>query len=589
MPYAHELMVKVMPEWLVENYKILEEKLQDIVLMRRGLLIPHPREEYDVLEERILESLELKTPRLLKCGHFVGPEADIDDQGDDVEDVRSVTDDVTGRGSRMSGMSGGTVTAEEEAEWAYPTPEADDESICTDCHRQVKRPGKGVGRGTKRWDLKIYAANGLMRAGAWSAAWSEMERCDVEISPWIPEVVRKALEKRMEEEKEAMRRKQLYAAELQLQMEEEAARQRQLEQEAEAKRRADEAELQTRIEAEAAALQKKLEEEAAEKRRLEESLDEKIEEAKETIRLEFEAQALAEAHSVAERLRAMEEALKKEQEKSSPQPPPVSDIPAEERQARSVSRGRARCRSHQPHMDEIPLGTLLKNYVLLLLRDQRNFFILLLSVLVVFLSMNKTPDGSTRSSLSTVSDIPLPHLPDPTSSLVMTSSATTTATSISTLTVTQLRPARSDQSIPAQSSVAVPIDKSNLRISCSEDVISSIPESSAHVPFSTDSQSPCRTAEVVSHEADLSLASPSLSAPAITENAQPASGTASASVRPAQPEEILSPMQSDEAPSVSTSAAVAEALEADHISESPPQNAEGAVEDPLGSHEKDEL
>ncbi|KAJ4288495.1 hypothetical protein N0V90_011731 [Kalmusia sp. IMI 367209] len=290
MPYTPEVMAKIMPDWLVENYKVLEEKLQDIVLMRRGLLIQHPRDEYDVLEEHILESLELKTPRLLKCGHFVGPDADDEYiQEDDEDEIRAAADDGTGRGSRMSG---GTVTAEEDAEFRYPTPTSDDASVCMDCHRQVKKPGQGVGAGSKRWDIKIYAANGLMRAGAWSAAWSEMERCDVEISPWIPSDVRKTLEKKLEQEQEAAKRKALYALELQRQMEEEAAMQQKLAEVAEAKKRAEEAELQRLIEAEAAALQKKLEEEAAEKRQLEETLNEKIEEAKEAIRLEFEAQAL---------------------------------------------------------------------------------------------------------------------------------------------------------------------------------------------------------------------------------------------------------------------------------------------------------
>lgn len=151
-------MVRVMPEWLVENYKVLEEKLQDIILMRRGLLIPHPRDEYDLLEERILESLELKTPRLLKCGHFVPPDTDTDESEDE---VASVTDDCTGRGSRMSG---GTLTLDHESHM----------DACVDCHRELKRPGKGVGAGRRRWDLKIYAANGLMREAAWTACWNDM-------------------------------------------------------------------------------------------------------------------------------------------------------------------------------------------------------------------------------------------------------------------------------------------------------------------------------------------------------------------------------------------------------------------------------
>ncbi|KAF2874049.1 hypothetical protein BDV95DRAFT_473378, partial [Massariosphaeria phaeospora] len=415
MPYSHDLMVKVMPPWLVNNYKLLEEKLQDIILMRRGLLIPHPSEEYDLLEERILENLELKTPRLLKCGHFVGSEPDTDEHDEDDDELRSVADSSTGRGSRMSG---GTLAVDEEAEWKYPTPETDDGSVCTDCHRQVKLPGTGVGSGTKRWDIKIYAANGLMRAGAWTAAWSEMERCDVEIAPWIPHDVRKALEKRVQEEQEAETRKQIYAAEVQRRVEEEAARLKKLEVEAEAEeqRRIDEAEVQKRLEVEMAARQRKIDEEVAAKK-LEDTLQEKIEEAKEAIRLEFEAQALAEAKAVTERLKTMEDALEREQEQT--------------------SRGGVRSHSRQPQMADIPLGTLFKNYVLLLARDQKNLAIIALGLVVVFLCTHMNPKlASQIVSPSLPTMLPENHYPESVSSVVVTTTATSTATSFATVTVT---------------------------------------------------------------------------------------------------------------------------------------------------------
>lgn len=454
MPYTPDVMVKIMPEWLVENYKILEEKLQDIVLMRRGLLIQHPRDEYDVLEERILESLELKTPRLLKCGHFVAPDSDDEEANDYAEEHAYVTEEGTGRGSRMSG---GTVTAEEDPDGRYPTPVSDDAGMCMDCHRQVKKPGHGVGAGTKRWDIKIYAANGLMRAGAWTAAWSEMERCDVEISPWIPHEVRKTLDKRLEQEQEAAKVKALYAAELQRRIEEEAASQKKLEEEVEAKRRSEEAELQIKMEAEAIILQKKLEEEAAEKRKLEATLTEKIEEAKEAIRLEFEAQALMEANGVAERFRAMEDALKAEREKASPREPPVRQRHQISSRSRSRSRHRTRSRSSRTRIEEIPLGTLLKNYFALQLRDSRNFFILILAALVVFLMTKSnhnwnlqqpTLDLADAATLDIVGESIIP--------VVVTSTATMTATSISTLLVTETRQMEAIQetSLPASSDMS---------------------------------------------------------------------------------------------------------------------------------------
>ncbi|KAH7128434.1 hypothetical protein B0J11DRAFT_603659, partial [Dendryphion nanum] len=410
-PYSQDLMVKIMPDWLISNYKLLEDKLQDIVLMRRGLLIPHPRDEYELLEERILESLELKTPRLLKCGHFVAPQDSDDDQSSDDDDTyaHSTTDDGAGRGSRMSG---GTLTVDEDGELkSYPNSEVASPSVCTDCHRQVKKPGNGVGMGSKRWDLRLYAANGLMRAGAWSAAWSEMERCDVEISPWIPDTMRRELDKRVKEEQEAERTKQLYQAELQRRADEDVLRLRELERVAEEKKKLEEAAIQEQVELEMKERQRKLDDEEAAKQRLEATLEERLEEAKEAIRLQFEAQSLLEADSVAGRFRALEEKLKNEVSRS-----------------RSISRMRP--------IDDIPLGTLLRNYLVLLAQDPRNVFIVVLSAVAIFLAthMDASPLIQVPAS-SLPSVLPEHRLPDSVpsiSSIYVTSTTTATAISIST-------------------------------------------------------------------------------------------------------------------------------------------------------------
>jgi len=409
VPYTHELMARVMPEWLVENFKLLEEKLQDIILMRRGLLIPHPRDEYDLLEERILESLELKTPRLLKCGHFVPPEDDTDKEEED--DDRSV-DDNTGRGSRMSG---GTFTEEHE---------------CADCHHELKRPGKGVGAGTRRWDIKIYAANGLMRANAWAACWGEMERCDVELQPWIPDDLRKTLEKRMIEEQEADKRKHMYAIELQRQIQESTSKQKIADEEEAERRRLEELELQKSFEAAAAALQRSVEEKAAEKKRFEEAIEEKIQEAKQSMRVEVEAQAQAEASALAERLRLLESAL---QEQKKPMHASGSES-GENRVLRAA---------------DIPLGTLMKNYVLVLLKDPRNFIILALGALVVVLAMNMRtqPQQLQMASIEAESS-----LQQTVHTIAFTTTATTTATSFSTLTVTEVQTATSVHEVVAPTS-----------------------------------------------------------------------------------------------------------------------------------------
>jgi hypothetical protein len=398
VPYSHDIMARIMPDWLVENYKLLEEKLQDIILMRRGLLIPHPRDEYDLLEERILESLELRTPRLLPCGHFVPPE-DEDDREDE-DDVASVGDENTGRGSRMSG---GTLTE------GSNTSANGDHSMCIDCHRELKKPGKGIGAGTRKWDIKIYAANGLMRSAAWQACWNDMERCDVEIHPWIPEEVRKTLERRAQEEQEADKRKQLYTVELQRQIQEAAAKTKILEEEANEKKRKEEAELQKSFEEAAAALQRSIEEKAAEKKRFEEDLQVKLNEAKEAVRLELEAKAAAESEAVAQRLRALETTIK-EQEKA--------DADA----------------SHRPRSDQIPLSTLLKNYVFLLLSDKRNFVILLLAVAVAYLAMGMRA-ARQQSPSSQMLELPI----EVAAQMPNAVTATMTATAYSTFTVTEFQ------------------------------------------------------------------------------------------------------------------------------------------------------
>lgn len=171
LSYSPEILETVLPPSILASWKLLQEKATDTVL-ERGILIPHPKEDYDLLEERLLESLELKIPRILKCGHFhLSPEEEAD------------------------------IAAESDSE---AETDAHDADICLDCGRRI-RDGKfgSAGTGSKRWDIKLFAANGLMRAGAWSAAWREMERVDVEILPWMEEDMKRELELRREEDERA--------------------------------------------------------------------------------------------------------------------------------------------------------------------------------------------------------------------------------------------------------------------------------------------------------------------------------------------------------------------------------------------------
>lgn len=185
--YSKQLLDKInAPAYIEENQRLLEEKLSETV-RTRGILIPHPGEEYDLLEERLLESLELCAPRLLGCGHFYGGERANEEDFADVETASAFSHD-SGKGSSHCSSSTERLDIEND--------------MCPECSQPMHLPGKGIGSGSRRFDIKIYAANGLMRAGAWGAAWREMERVDVEIDVWMPEAVRRELEQEIEREEE---------------------------------------------------------------------------------------------------------------------------------------------------------------------------------------------------------------------------------------------------------------------------------------------------------------------------------------------------------------------------------------------------
>ncbi|KAL2818368.1 hypothetical protein BJX63DRAFT_72873 [Aspergillus granulosus] len=158
-PDRQNLLKEVLPSVYWKRWKLLEEKIGSGVLRDRGVLISHPEDMYDLLEERLLESLELQRPRL-DHGHFLGP----DETESDREDSLAHEDSCT----------------ESEGE------------ECPDCGGRVARHSN-----TKKWEIKVFAANGLMRAGAWAAAWKEMEKVDVEVGLWLPADIRAELRSEM--------------------------------------------------------------------------------------------------------------------------------------------------------------------------------------------------------------------------------------------------------------------------------------------------------------------------------------------------------------------------------------------------------
>jgi hypothetical protein len=155
-------MRKLLPLSILDNLELLRCKISETIA-QRGILIQHPKEEYELLEERLLQSLELSKERVTKCGHFRAR----DSVSSAVSSASSVKDSDSAIGS--------------------------DIETCSTCLQHVKPAQLGVA-GEKVWAVKIFAANGLLGPSAWAAAWSDMERVDVEIFPWLDANLRKQLD-----------------------------------------------------------------------------------------------------------------------------------------------------------------------------------------------------------------------------------------------------------------------------------------------------------------------------------------------------------------------------------------------------------
>ncbi|KAK8130310.1 hypothetical protein PG999_002690 [Apiospora kogelbergensis] len=149
---------------LRDSWRLLQDVVGDTVV-ERGILLGHPQDDYEVLEERLLEALELpmrRRARILECGHYLGPanENGEDDDSDDDYDM-----------SRQQ-------KPQARHHW------------CNTCKHEIRCESLGPG---KIFRVKVYASNGLMKAGAWAACWKEMERVDIELEPVVPPPVQDEL------------------------------------------------------------------------------------------------------------------------------------------------------------------------------------------------------------------------------------------------------------------------------------------------------------------------------------------------------------------------------------------------------------
>lgn len=152
-------------------WRQLQDRIGDTVL-ERGILLPHPQNDYEILEERLLEALELplrRRARILECGHYLGPAEDDEVEYEESDDD---DDDTYGRSPRDRAL--------EKRHW------------CNTCRGEIRYEDLGPG---KTFRVKVYASNGLMKAGAWGACWKEMERVDVELEPVVETALHAELER----------------------------------------------------------------------------------------------------------------------------------------------------------------------------------------------------------------------------------------------------------------------------------------------------------------------------------------------------------------------------------------------------------
>ncbi|RYP83855.1 hypothetical protein DL769_001277 [Monosporascus sp. CRB-8-3] len=169
---------------LRDAWRILQDRMGDTTC-ERGILLGHPQNDYEVLEERLLDALELplrRRARILECGHYLGPanEPSTAGGGEGGDDYYSDSEYEYGTYAedRPSGATRGSKTGGDRRHW------------CATCKSEIRYEALGPGRVFR---VKVYASNGLMKADAWATCWREMERVDVEIEPIVQPAVQDEL------------------------------------------------------------------------------------------------------------------------------------------------------------------------------------------------------------------------------------------------------------------------------------------------------------------------------------------------------------------------------------------------------------
>lgn len=365
---------------LWEAWNQIQDRTGDTI-SDRGILLPHPQNDYEVLEERLLETLELpmrRRARILECGHYLGPSNEMSLP----EEIESEDEDYyDGARSPRQSMT-------EQTHW------------CKTCHSDIRYDSLGD---AKVYRVKVYASNGLMRAGAWEACWKEMERVDVELEPIIDSKLQEELSRLSIEQERA------------LELEEEAA--------AAAAAAVDE-EIQRREEAEQAE-QAEQDEQAAEAEQsyMPEQMDA-------SVHMESSPQPDIPVESSPpyddtrrmreeERLREIYGASPPSHPESSSMPEPRhSDFETRETPAspsvEAFERREERRESRQHAYKSASLPELIFEAVKVLMQDQKNLLIALLSLVVLVLAVRggSAPDEARLQAVVPESFAPVAQVPE---------------------------------------------------------------------------------------------------------------------------------------------------------------------------------
>ena len=163
------------PESMRSDFALLKRKLEGTV-GARGILLEHPKASYNQLIEGILVTtglveVSVSTYATRAMSDFI-PSLHTGDCATNLLDCNATLGTEKVRSNPI-----GTRAARCGASLAKSHVQ----------HESSHYREEEVLSQHKRWDVRVYALSGLMGAGAWRAAWRDMERVDVEVGVWAEE------------------------------------------------------------------------------------------------------------------------------------------------------------------------------------------------------------------------------------------------------------------------------------------------------------------------------------------------------------------------------------------------------------------